>query len=357
MEQALCKNTSLSALLNSPTKASKGSYSGSTVIGNTLKIWHHIRRYIKAPCTYLDSPICKNHAFSPGLSDSVFLMWQQRGINDLNALYVDGAFASFAQLQSLYSIPMSNLFRYFQIREFTRKHTPNYQNIPRHEILDIINKFNPLSRGSVSYFYKALLALSHTDTSAHRQAWALELNEEISEVFWDQCLANVNDCSVNTRHNLIQFNTIHRLYYRKTKIHRFAPTTSPLCNRCKIAEGTLAHTFWSCTKLSSYRTDIFHCYSRAYRKTWSPSPLVAVLCGMGALPLSNTYEAQAVSVGMVVARKIILRMWTSDSAPTYEMWLREMGNVLHLEKIRYNDRLRLFNKIWDPLLMFINGED
>lgn len=33
------------------------------------------------------------------------------------------------------------------------------------------------------------------------------------------------------------------------------------------------------------------------------------------------------------------------------MWLREMENVLQLEKIRYNDKLRPFYKIWDPLLV------
>lgn len=74
-------------------------------------------------------------------------------------------------------------------------------------------------------FNKALFKITATNTSTHRQAWAQELNEGISEGFWEQCLANVNDCSVNTRHNLIQFKTTHHLFYWRTKIHRFAPTT------------------------------------------------------------------------------------------------------------------------------------
>lgn len=36
-------------------------------------------------------------------------MWQERWICDLNSLYIDVIFAFFAQLQSLYSIPASNL--------------------------------------------------------------------------------------------------------------------------------------------------------------------------------------------------------------------------------------------------------
>ena len=359
LERSLCRSTSLPALLNSPTKVNKTAYSGSSIIASTLKIWSHIKRYIKAPGTYLDSPICNNHAFTPGMSDFVFVMWQERGICDLNSLYIEGIFASFAQLQSLYSIPASNLFRYFQIREFTKKHIPSYPNKPCHETLNLINRFDPLWKGAVSYFYQTLLERTPKDSSAHRQAWASELNEEIGEGFWEQCLANISDCSVNVRHNLIQFKTLHRLYYCRTKIHKFDPSTSPLCNRCKISEGTLAHTLWSCTKLSSYWFDIFQCFSKAFKKNLKPDPLVAILGGTGALLLANTYEAQAVSLGMVVAKKMILLMWKSDSAPSYEMWLREMGNVLSLEKIRYhnNDKLKYYNKIWDPLLLYIKGHD
>src|SRR4029434_983913 len=91
-------------------------------------------------------------------------------------------------------------------------------------------------------------------------------------------------------------------YYCRTKIHKFDPSTSPLCNRCKISEGTLAHTLWSCTKLSSYWFDIFQCFSKAFKKNLKPDPLVAILGGTGALLLANTYEAQAVSLGMGVAK-------------------------------------------------------
>lgn len=359
LERALCNGTSLLALLNSPTKCNKTLFTGSSIIADTLKIWSHIKRYIKAPSTYLDSPICNNHAFAPGKTDAVFATWLEKGISDLNSLYIDGIFASFAQLQSLYNIPASNLFRYFQIREFTKKHIPSFHIKPCHETLNMINRFNPLDKGAVSYFYHSLLEMTPKDSSAHRQAWATELNEEIGEVFWEQCLENINDCSVNVRHNLIQFKTLHRLYYCKTKIHKFDPSTSPLCNRCKITDGTLAHTLWSCIKLSSYWYDIFQCFSKAFKKTFKPDPLVAILGGTGALLLANTFEAQAVSLGMVVAKKMILQMWKSDFAPSYEMWLREMGNVLSLEKIRYHnmDKMKYYHKIWDPLLSYIRGED
>ena len=62
---------------------------------------------------------------------------------------------------------------------------------------------------------------------------------------------------------------------------------------------------------------------------------------------------------MVVAKEMILLMRKSDLVPSFEMWLREMGNVLSLEKIRFhnNDKLKYYNKIWDPLLLYIKGPD
>lgn len=40
-----------------------------------------------------------------------------------------------------------------------------------------------------------------------------------------------------------------------------------------------------------------------------------------------------------------------DSVPTYDLWLREMANTLHLEKLRFynDDRGGVFDTIWHPV--------
>ena len=43
--------------------------------------------------------------------------------------------------------------------------------------LNLINRFDPLWKGAVSYFYQTLLERTPKDSSAHRQAWASELND------------------------------------------------------------------------------------------------------------------------------------------------------------------------------------
>ncbi len=90
-----------------------------------------------------------------------------------------------------------------------------------------------------------------------------------------------------------------------------------------------------------------------------PDPFCVVLGVTGVLPTANAYETQAISLCMVVAKKIILRMWKSDCTPTHEMWITELVNVLHLEKLRFscNNKIQVFDKIWCPILKLIKRDD
>ena len=156
IERLLCKKSSLLALLNSPTTVKKSCYSNSLVIHGTIRIWEQIKSYIKAPKMYTDTPICNNHYFIPGINDAAFFDWKQKGIVNINDLYIEGSFATFRQLQTAHNISTSSFFRYLQIRDFIRKNVTNYQSLNKHETLETMNKFDPATRGAVSFFYKIL---------------------------------------------------------------------------------------------------------------------------------------------------------------------------------------------------------
>ena len=51
---------------------------------------------------YTDTPICNNHSFIPGINDAAFFDWKQKGIVNINDLYIEGSFATFRQLQTAY---------------------------------------------------------------------------------------------------------------------------------------------------------------------------------------------------------------------------------------------------------------
>ncbi len=92
----------------------------------------------------------------------------------------------------------------------------------------------------MSYFYNVLTDLVESDTTTIRKAWEEDLGFTIEDAQWEECLQNIHDCSINTRHNLIQFKYLHMC---KTKLHKIFSEVSPVCNKCKVAEGTLLHSF------------------------------------------------------------------------------------------------------------------
>lgn len=72
------------------------------------------------------------------------------------------------------------------------------------------------------------------------------------------------------RHNLIQFKVIHRLHYSKLNHHKTYPTISPLCNKCKMLEGTLLYSLWSSSKIQPFWKCIFKFLSEVYSVDLEP---------------------------------------------------------------------------------------
>lgn len=69
------------------------------------------------------------------------------------------------------------------------------------------------------------------------------LKPQVSEDTWHKALSGIHKCSINVRYRLIYFKVIHRLHFSKLKLHKIYSSVSPLCDRCRGAEGSLFHLF------------------------------------------------------------------------------------------------------------------
>lgn len=69
-------------------------------------------------------------------------------------------------------------------------------------------------------------------------------------------------------------------------------------------------------------------------------------------PSIRKFEGQAILLCTLLAKRLILQNWKSDSVPQFQLWLRDMGNVLHMERIRYNLREMILSlKLGSPSLV------
>ena len=119
----------------------------------------------------------------------------------------------------------------------------------------------------------------------------------------------------------------------------------------------MAHLFIHCRKLQTFWSNVFDFMSRAYQRDFPPEPLTALFGVVERGWAQNKSERQAIKLATLVARKLILQAWKSVNPPTVKMWITELGNVIHLERIRFvlSDREPQFMKIWGPLLSMIEG--
>ncbi len=116
LEAKSCVSSSLPAMVFSSLPMSPSHYTDNPIVCSSLKIFFQFRRHFKFTSASTMAPIHKNHLFLPPFSDSVFSLWEKKGLKCFEDLFINNVFASFSELSLSFNLPSSHLFRYFQIR-------------------------------------------------------------------------------------------------------------------------------------------------------------------------------------------------------------------------------------------------
>ncbi len=109
---------------------------------------------------------------------------------------LEGTFSSFGQLKQCYALDPAHFFRYLQVRDFVRKHIPDFEVLNLNPTLESIVNMHPGASGTVSNFYKLLVEKVDNNTQKIKHDWEEEMSFNIHENIWDECLRNVHTCSV-----------------------------------------------------------------------------------------------------------------------------------------------------------------
>ncbi len=155
-----------------------------------------------------------------------------------------------------------------------------------------------------------------------------------------------------SRHKLIQFKVVHRIYWSRVQLSRIFPDLDPTCPRCGVEPASLLHSFWVCSKLLRFWEIIFKSFSEIFTTTIDPNPLTALF---GVLPENvklTVLEMDNIALCTLLARRLILINRNLPSPPTYRQWVFDLLFALKLEKIKFGVRLKpyLFIKSWGPFL-------
>ncbi len=80
---------------------------------------------------------------------------------------------------------------------------------------------------------------------------------------------------------------------------------------------------------------LFGHLSEVYNRTIMPDPIMALFVVVAPETGLDRYVVQAVALSMLLAKRLILQHWKSVAVPTIDMWIMELGKILHLERIRF----------------------
>lgn len=252
----------------------------------------------------------------------------------------------------------SHFFRYLQLRHYIRSHLSGFETAEPDKLDNHLRSCLGTEH-IIAYLYDAIQNKCHTTMDNIKKEWEKELGTEIEEVIWNEALEYVNSCSINARHCLIQFKILHRLHYSKVRIHKIFPEVSPMCEKCKSSEANLLHSYALCPRIQEYWKQIFEVLSKVLKVQIIPDPILIIF---GTSARSNKFQAtqqQLLTYGILNGKKLILMFWKKEETPSLRQWLAALMDTLHLERIRYviKDRLKEFEKIWQPLLLYLEETD
>lgn len=136
-----------------------------------------------------------------------------------------------------------------------RENIPHFEsNCERHALFELFSLL-PSSKKLITKFVR-YFSEDSLSVDSIKKAWERE-TVVFSDQLWKTVLSRIHSCSINSRHRLIQFKVIHRFYYSKDKLHKFYPSVSLKCDKCKVSDGTMLHLFWDCPLIYQFWVRIF----------------------------------------------------------------------------------------------------
>lgn len=194
----------------------------------------------------------------------------------------------------------SNYFCGLQIRNFTTTHLADFEHLNLFPSLKEINQCHHINVGAVSAVKWISIQQKIQKTKMGGKNWIRDWH-----IVWEKSLDNIHKCSINVRHNIIQFKVIHRLH----------TILKPDCIKCiqmyphflveSWQQKAHCSTPFGLVKIQSYRENIFDFISIEYSENWHPDPHVA---NLGLEKKSYGFQMQAVFLSMIVAKQIIWQM-------------------------------------------------
>ena len=166
--------------------------------------------------------------------------------------------------------------------------------------------------------------------------WENDLNISLSHDEWEHVFQHIQKGSLNVLTQENNYKLYSRWYRTPIIIHKYNANISPLCWRCKSAQGTILHIWWECVLIKPFWKDIHRLISRI--TTFTPDFTAAqYLLHHSSFPY-YTYK-KSLMLHLINAAKLCIPIrWTQSSPPTISDWFKKIEHIAEMEELFFQSR-------------------
>lgn len=134
----------------------------------------------------------------------------------------------------------------------------------------------------------------------------------------------------------MQLKVLRRLHLSANKLDRI------MCGRDL---ANLSHISWLCPKLISFWAGTFSTFSYMCNIVIDPNPLTALFRVIPPQTQTQSYQAEAIALSTLLARRPILLGWKKAMSPSHRRWVEEVMCYLKLEPLEYTAQGSFFTTL------------
>lgn len=262
---------------------------------------------------------------------------------------MDGHYLSVLEDESFRLASYMDKFIMERIRSMIRSLFPSFPLEPKSlEPLTILIQ-NSGGEHLVSKLYHSCSAIIPCSDSAIIQKWETDIGRPITEEQWKWCCSVTLDISLNSRHKLLHFKFIRRIYSTPAKQHQIDPSRPHHCPKCFGPQVDFAHLAWTCPAL---QTEIHATLADILQMPLTPIPEVAVLGYVANYPKP---VRKFTAMPFLLAKREVARKWGGKLKPRVRDWLASMVHCNTSSDV-YAELLPLSSRpkdIWGPLRSYL----
>lgn len=196
-------------------------------------------------------PSIGKSSFPPGYTDSYFKHISSQGKFRVCDYLVDSRLKTRAEIQLMLNPPLDP-WRLQQLTHFLsclrRQGWSNRLNSP----LENLCLAKAPSTHGVSEAYKVLIHPPEGFVPGFLWKWERDLDKTFSDEQHDHILYFVPCSSVVSKHQELSYKILTQWHKVPSLLQKIYPDATNICWRCREAEGTMLHIFWSCLKLERF---------------------------------------------------------------------------------------------------------